>query len=271
MRRDIPYFAARGCRGIAYMHVPIVNWGMRALTQTLFAELSWDPACDTDRILDEYFRGRYGEFAPEMRRIYGEIEAASRDIISWRAWKGGSVLTKMLDWDGARPDAPLPVDDHLKTPEGMEEKGEKNVALLALALAGVEEILLREKRSGRGQGGRFGSALNPIEAKKQGENLLRRALTEDRRLLIYGLDTARLALALGKYYGALYRRDDAAADALWTEVEALESRLESYYLPITHDAETIGIISKDALTRTQMGRTVDRCRVWRLRNGLPVA
>ena len=271
MRKDIPYFAAHGATGMCYMHIPIVNWGMRALTQTLYAELSWDPTCDVNAVLDDYYRGRYGEYAPQMRRIYGKIEAASRDIISWRAWKDRSVLTQMLDWDGARPAAPLRVDDHLETPEGMERRGERNVRFLSEALEELEEVLRLQKRSEAGSSGRFGSALNPIEARKQGEDLLRRALTEDRRLLIYGLDTARLALALGKYYNALFRRDDPAGDALWAEIESLETRLEGYYLPITHDGGYLGIISKDALARTQMGKTIDRCRVWRLRNGMPVA
>ena len=39
---DLPYYYSMGVRGMTYMHVPLVNWGMRTITQVLFAQLCWD-------------------------------------------------------------------------------------------------------------------------------------------------------------------------------------------------------------------------------------
>jgi hypothetical protein len=59
-------------------------------------------------------------------------------------------------------------------------------------------------------------------------------------MLIYGVDTMALMLRMGKYYNALYARNFALADALWQEINALEQKMESYYVPLvfqSHRAE----------------------------------
>ena len=65
---------------------------MRALTQVLFAELAWDPDADIAKIQAEFLSRRYGAYAGRLRSVYDQIDMASQQITSWRAWKDRSCL-----------------------------------------------------------------------------------------------------------------------------------------------------------------------------------
>lgn len=247
MQRDFAYYlGAGGAQGMVFMHIPMVNWGVRALTYYLFAELAWDPVVDVAALLDEYFEKRYGPYAVGMREVYRLIEEASGDITSWRAWKHDSLIYKFLLWDGGVPKEPLDVDDHFGTPEGFEVRGRALLASLEGARTLLESVIRKMK-----------DAEPPCD--QNGKNTMK-ALLDDKRGLLYGIDVQRITFVLGCYYNALYRGDTATADALFAELEALEERLESYYMPATYTLSYLALISKDALTRSQVGDAIARCR-----------
>lgn len=263
MQTDFRNYARNGVGGFSYMHIPLINWGMRALTQQLFAELSWDPDADVSRLIEDYLQKRYGRSAADMAEVYEKTEEAWRFITSWRDWKDQSFLSLMQNWDGRRPTQPLPVDDHFGDPANFERMGLTSEALLQEALAQLNQVLRREKNNTAHISEKIGSAVNPIEQRKEQRNAqLRYFLSEDKRLLLYGRDTMQLMLRMGQYYNALYEGRDAAAAVLWEQVEQLEDRMEGYYMPLTFDRQDI--ISPDALLRSQLREAIARCRKYRI-------
>lgn len=243
LKNDISFYAGNGADGFSYMHLPIVNWGLRTLTQLLFAELIWNFNLDVDCYVEEYYRKRYGKYADRMKQVYQLTEEAGRYIMSWRAWKGESVLSKLMKWDGKVPVKPLEVDDHLKTPAKCEQMGAESEKKLEEALRLIKQALCSEK----------------VAVCK-----VRMFLAEDMRSLIYGLDTMQLMQRLCAYYNALYGGEKHRASELWVEIERLEEKMESYYFPISFQAWRIELVSKDALTRTQLRNTIQNCRKYRL-------
>lgn len=247
MGHDLSYYFNRtGAQGIVFMHIPMVNWGVRALTYYLFTELAWNPDADVAALVDEYLAKRYGRFAERMRRVYERIEDAAGDITSWRAWKHDSIIYKYMLWDGGIPKEPLPVDDHFGTPEGFEARGRAIRAALLEAKALLHGII-REAKDGE-----------PPACRNEKNTM--HALLDDYRNLIYGIDVQHLTLLLGCYYNALYRGDLAAGDALFAEIEAEAEHLESYYMPATYSQSELKLTSKDAFTRSQCDGIVARCR-----------
>ncbi|MCE5228262.1 DUF4838 domain-containing protein [bacterium] len=76
MRADIPYYYKTGARSFNYMHAPTANWGTRTLTQWQMARMLWDPNLNVDELLDDYYAGRYGPAAGQMRKVYGSLRTA---------------------------------------------------------------------------------------------------------------------------------------------------------------------------------------------------
>lgn len=257
MQKDFIHYYESGVRGFSYMHIPMVNWGVRALTQVLYAELSYDVYCDTQKIIEEYFANRYGKYSEIMKTAYAIIDDASKQITSWRAWKSRSVLEKLFYWDGKAPSSPLDVDDHLKSADEFEKIGAITVEKWKKALEIVKGVLLEEKNSAIS--GEIAKAVNPEELRKlkSGSNVLK-LLRDDMRGLIYAVDTYELTLYLGCYYNALARGESGECE--FKKVEEVEERLESYYMPATFTCSQIIMISKSALERTQLLETIQRCR-----------
>ncbi len=261
---DLPAYYAVGVRGLTYMHLPMVNWAMRTLTQVLYAQLAWDIETDIDAFLDEYFILWYGPYAPKMRKAYDLMEESWKYSANWRAWSGKSVLTQLLYWDGKKPDKTLTADNHMD----IINSGRQSVALMTQAMDIINEARTWEKiNAAKTLQVRAEVAVNPIQARemeKAGHYETR--LGEDRRLLIYGLDTMTLMTEFAAYHDAVYREDRTAAETAWIQIEQTAEKLDSYFIPIGFEFPGAGLESKDALTRTQLRDLIRRCRKCRLNN-----
>ena len=265
MAHDFQVYRRTGAAGFVYMHVPLVNWGMRALTQVLFAELAWDPDADIAKIKAEFLSRRYGAYAGRLRSVYDQIDMASQQITSWRAWKDRSLLSRLQSWNGGRPERPLQVDDHFQTPEAFDTAGEQMLSLLQAALLTLRETLSAVKHDTAAIRTDIVTAANPAQQRSAQQSAqLRHALEEDLRLLVYGTDTMQLMLRMGQYYTALYAGCDDRAALLWRQIDTLEQRLEQYYMPLTFSTDCLDLISNDALTRTQLREVIARCRKFRI-------
>jgi hypothetical protein len=267
--RDFPRYHSVGVRGMTYMHVPLVNWGVRTLTQALYAQLAWDERTDVPAFIDEYFLNWYGPHATRMRAAYGLIEEAWLPIAGWRAWSARSVLSQLLSWDGKKPREPLPVDEHFGTAGNAVTSGMRSLDLMRQAMRLIDEAR-REDRDAARHCGNPVVATNPAEARllEQASHYEAR-LGEDRRLLLYGIDTMEIMTALVEYHCALSRDDFEGASAIWRRVESAADRLDSYYLPIGYAHPEPGLVSLDALTRTQVRPLLRRCRQSRLESAAP--
>jgi hypothetical protein len=256
--RDLPAYYAIGVRGITYMHLPMVNWAMRTLTQVLYAQLAWDIETDVEIFLNEYFTLWYGPYAARMRKVYDLLEEAWKFSANWRAWSAKSLLTRLLGWDGQKPAESLTANDHFNPlPSGRE-----SIRLMQQALGILNEVRDEEKlTAAKSPQTRAEIAVNPIQAREM-ENAAgyESRLGEDRRLLIYGLDTMTLMTECVAYHEARYREDRPAAETAWTSIEQTAEKLDSYFIPIGFEEPGAGLVSKDALTRTQLRDLIRRCR-----------
>ncbi len=74
MAADIPYYYSLGARHFHYMHCTTGNWGNKALTNWQMARQLWNPSVDCADLWRDYFRGRYGAAAAQMRLFYESLE-----------------------------------------------------------------------------------------------------------------------------------------------------------------------------------------------------
>jgi hypothetical protein len=249
MRKDIPGHHAAGCRGLTYMHLPLVNWSVRTLTQNLYAQLAWDAGADVDALLNEYFSLWYGPFAQRMRVVYDHTEAAWRHVSQWRNWDKTSVLHQLLRWDGRKPTRPMTIPAHLGDVARTTATGHEAVEKLNAAL----EIMASLRRASDFQ--------PPYELR----------IGEDARALRYGRDTIELMSLLVEYREALLQDRADQANTLWRRIEQVAQSLDSYWVPIGFAGKgKAGIESRDGLTRSQLRDLVRRCRNYRIQNKLPV-
>ncbi len=246
MRQDIPGHYNAGCRGIIYMHVPIVSWGPRTLTQNLYAQLAWDVTTNVDAYTDEYFTKRYGPFASKMKESYSKNEDAWQNISQWRNWYN-SVLSQILKWDGRIPENELNTTEHMGTASHVIQCGRRSVELLKDALRLADECKMIT-----------------------GHDPYDKRISEDYRLLHYGLQTMELMSDMVAYYEALRLNNSALADKEWSDIHRLEKEMDAYWIPIgfKEDFSLIELDSKDALTRTQLKELIGRCKKYRIDNNL---
>jgi hypothetical protein len=249
MRKDIPGHFAAGCRGITYMHVPFVNWAVRALTQNLYAQLAWDADTNVEAYLTEYFNLWYGPYADRMRPVYDDVENAWRYISQWRSWENTSVLSQFLGWNGSKPKTSMSVPQHFGNPAQAIAEGRQAVEKLNHAL-GILESFRQDK-----------DFKLPYEMR----------LGEDRRSVRYGLHTMEIMTTLIAYHEALFNDQAEEANAQWKQIQQAADLLDSYWVPINYaETGTAGIVSRDALTRTQVRDLVRNCRDYRAKNNLPL-
>jgi len=258
---DLPTYYKTGVRGITYMHLPLVNWGMRTLTQLLYAQLSWDVNSDVNAFLDEYFKLYYGPYSKDMRKVYELLEESWAYSSQWRAWGGDSVLSQLQAWDGRKPDKPLPCNDHV-TYDKIVSSGRGSLSLMDKALGILNNIIKKEQvRAATDDNDTLELVMNPVMLRElEMKNCkLGKRLSEDRRLMIYGADTMRIMTELVAFYDALYRDEKDIYNKIWDDIELIADKMDSYYMPITYEALP-GLDSRDALTRSQVGDCIRRCR-----------
>jgi hypothetical protein len=268
MARDWPAYAAAGVRGATYMHIPTLHWGPRALTQNLYARLTWAPTPATAAaLLADYFRDRYGAQSTSLEQVYARVEQAWTLSAQWRAWAGWSALSQLSGWDGTPPKAPLTLHPHLGGTIAAVGAGRDALAALRDALEGVRAAKQDERFAAARPAPPPGTAVNPAELRRlqHGSQVVAR-LAEDLRLLQYGVDILELTVSLLAYYEALRTNPADSADALWATIEAAADRLEGYIVPIDYEWPTPGLVAKDGLQRSQLGPLVERCRAFRLRD-----
>ena len=272
IKNDIPYYQSLGVTSFTYMHPPMVNWAMRSLTQVLYAELTADPNADADAIIEEYFQRRFGAYAPDMKKAYALIEQAWLTSANWRAWGSRSILSQLQVWDGCKPASPLNLDAHFANMEALIESGRQSVAMLQEALNIFNVVRKQEKKSiAIAANNLFVGTIipvNPAELHKlQNQSKVEHHIGEHIRLQRYGLNVMALMTEIVNYYHMLYLGNKQKADEAWHVIEQLEEEAESYYIPLSYEMYKVMVISKDALTRSQLREVIRRCRKDRIANG----
>jgi hypothetical protein len=199
-------------------------------------------------------------------------ESSGQLCAQWRAWASWSVLSQLQAWDGTPASGPLVLHEHLGgTPDAIAA-GRRALTALRSALDLVTEARRREKLIATEMASSPGIAVNPAELLRQqnGARVAKR-LSEDLRLLMYGVDVQDLTVALLAYYEALRHRQTGEAAALWAGIETVAERLEQYVIPLGFAHNGPGLSIRDGLDRSQLGAIVQRCRKFRMEIPVPTA
>lgn len=249
MGNDFRYYSKHAA-GMTYMHLPMVEWGVRNITQLLYAQLCWDADTDVGAFLDQYFVDRYGDSAAAVRQAYEKIEDAFYDIRSWRSWNVNCILTKVQWWNGKQPSAPLQEDDHLAG--NAERRGREILAQLREALAILKRVHREEIAVFCGKATVVaGVAVNPGDKRFAMSGKYVERLEEDLRLVTYGIASMELLVLFLQYHNAWYRGEDK--EAIWEKIEAACDDAVCRYTPIVYPgAEVIELEQRDILERAQL-------------------
>lgn len=257
IQTDLRWYRSLGVQGMTYMHLPMVEWGMRALTQTLFARLAWDVDTDLPAVMDKYFEHLYGPFAPTARRAYELAEEAGKNIAGWRNWNNKSVYSHLSAWDGNKPDRPLFRDDHLA--DEAVAKGRLSADLFAEAAALLDSI--RDEADLYFVGAftpASASSVSPaLNASAQRKNQLGDRLAQDVRSLNYASDMYRLLAAFLDYHERLLAGANTAA--VWAEIQSLCRRMTGYCFAVTYSNPAPELTTRDALERSGLKPLYYRC------------
>lgn len=259
---DIPYYHSIGVTGMTYMHVPVVNWGIRALTQCLYARLMFDVRLDTDAFIGEYFANMYGAEAGEMRKYYDMIQHAWRYVSSWRAWHKDSILSQLLLWDGGIPGGPLRADSHFDGIGDILRSGGESVQTLEDAGRLLDAALDRARRAYVPKPPAL--AVNPADMRTGDPDArVYYNLCEAARGHRYAADMMKLLALVAEYHTALYSAPGNPQNARWQEIEETAAAMEQYYIPMQYAHPGAGLDSRSAIERSQLGAVVARARAAR--------
>lgn len=262
IEKDLKYYSKAGITGTTYMHLPMLEWGMRTQTQYLYAKLSWNSDEDVSALLEKYYTDLYGPFAETAKKAYSLVEEASKHCSSWRAWCGGSVLSNLLNWDGVTVTEDLYRDDHLG--DRAVEFGYRSVEQFKEARKLFEELQPKADEL-YAKEGEFvcGIPLNPTDNRfKQKKNALSDRISTDIRSLHYGIDCYLLLTMFVDYYESLQQGKNT--DELWNALSQLATKMTwySYSVKFTHPLPEITI--PDALDRSGLKGVYYRCLAGRL-------
>ena len=262
MMHDIGVYKSYGCKGMTYMHVPVINWGVRNLTQCLYAELLWNSNFDVQKFLDTYFTDRYGVYASEMKKAYSLIEEATKYISSWRSWDTKNILDKLMKWDGSIPTEPMVGDFDLKGKE--VEVGDMIVSNYDKALKIIENCCdkefsiekLKDLRSTEG-------IVNPVMMQNALKASTTSNLEDDMRNVKYGYESFKMLVLFYKYYNALYNKENT--DKLWEEIDTLAKDMIKSIMPaeFLYGYGKTEIKTHDYLKRSQLKDTYYKCKILR--------
>ncbi|MBR3942114.1 MAG: DUF4838 domain-containing protein [Clostridia bacterium] len=269
MSHDICHYYDLGVRGMTYMHLPMLEWGLRNITQLTYAELCNNINADISKLEENYFKDRYKDMAEDMKEVYALCEEACKFITSFRSFRNDCVLIKMRYWDGTKPTEAFPLDDHLQGKAISE--AEKSVKNYTKALEKIQDIRKKHFYNfGTTYVASLKEAVNPVELMKRRTDILGRRLNESVRMIEYGRDLMQLECLFLKYYDALLQNENG--NEIWAELDALVIKLTDRFMPLTYvnSLENIELCCKDMIERSQFKEQYFKCMKYRIHNGLPV-
>ncbi len=259
---DLKWYGENGISGMTYMHLPIVEWGMRAINQLLYAKLCWNKDTDTNAVTEKYFEDLYGLYSKKAKEVYSFTEEAVKHSTSWRAWCQRSVLSALLNWDGRKPSEKLFRDDHLS--DNAVSYGKISIELLKHSLSIMKEIhtsadLIFAKNCSINPG----VPVNPTDTRfKQKKNELSDRVSQDIRGLKYAIDVYELMVGFVEYHEALMKGE--STDALWKSISELCVKMKEYCYSIKYKHPAPELSCVDALERSGLKDLYYRCLAYRI-------
>ncbi len=251
---EIPKFIEMGIGGITYMHIPLVNWGVKAITQWVYSNLSWDPTLDREELLNDYFEKRYHENAEGMRKVYAKLEKTFDDVQTWRSWAPESILSQLLVWNGSVPTKEFETRGHYKDNADLIARGKEILNLLNECATEVFDMKKKYFYS-QPMVDKIVLAMNPCELiGLRAPNPEEFKLGEALRCILYAIDVMTLMVALVEYNDALYHGKPSGE--FWETVEKTYDKLDTYYTIADRGTFFGGGDTRTGLDRSQLERAV---------------
>ncbi len=266
MQKDFINYYKNGVLGMTYMHLPMIEWGMKTLTQLLYAKLSWNVDANVEEIINKYFQDLYGEFKDEAKNAYMLTEEAGKYCANWRSWGKESILTSLLLWDGESVQDDLCKDEHLKGND--VQIGMKSAELLEEA----KDILTKIRKQAnytyiKNYIPISGAAINPNDKRFWwNKNFMGERISQDIRNLIYGIDVYKLMAYFVEYYNEL--KENKNTDATWNTITALALKMESYSYGVKYSHTEPELFPGDVFERSGLKNVYYKCLAVRCRKGL---
>lgn len=263
IRHDIKFYESCGATGLNYMHLPMMAWGVRNITQLLFGQLLWDSDTDVDAFVKQYYKDRYGSYADKLAKAYDLIEDASKYCTSWRSWKSNSILTNLMLWDGRKPQAPLLQDDHLNGNAAKE--GNFCVNALQEAYDIIMECFIDNINHTDTTPVTL-KAVNPGEIQKMlSTTPITEHLAEDLRLVKYGINMMKIMTLFIEYHEAMF--EDAPTENIWKQLDETALNMVQEYMPLNYlnSLDKFELSCRDTLTRSQLKTLYYRCKANRFK------
>lgn len=247
---DVRYYHKAGVEGFTYMHLPMVEWGVKTLTQHLLANLLRDPYCDIQTKIDEYFENIYGKYADKARKAYELCEEGTLYSSSWRSWDETSILSTLIGWNGYTVNEPLYRDSHLG--DTLIEKANRAAECFEEALNIMRELRMDAHMSIKlNVPAVIARGVNPSQHQKFKTIIpIFDRLNEDIRGLKYGADCARLLALFVEYYELLHKKEDETK--VWNEIYELANEMSEYSYAVKYRHPVPKIMVCDALDRSGM-------------------
>lgn len=269
MQKDFLTYRKNGVAGMSYMHIPMMEWGVRNLTQSLFAALCNNISLNIDKFKECYFCDRYGIYSEDAKKAYTLCEKASEYASSWRSWGENCILSVLNAWDGSKPIKELYQDEHFNG--NVVETGEKCIENYKTA-AGIMRGCLGRRNAEVAEKINIAEycIVNPVQQQNTARDFITAHIEEDIRLLMYGHDVMNLTVLFIKYYNALLKNEDG--DAVWYEIDTVSEDMAERYMPMTYinSEKTIELTCKDMFERSQLHTLYYKCLKYRLYTNLKV-
>ena len=263
--KELRYYLDNGCTGSTYMHNPSPNWGIRALTQLLHTQYSWNVDTNYDDFVNDYLKKKYKNHSKKMKKVYSLWEEVTKNISLWRT-EFISVLAAFESVEGefGEPEITL---SHFATEESCIAALKKVVKTADTAIAKLKNILKEEQLCNWKDLPALRD-LPPLVVPTDLEyvkyyNKVEHRLSEDLRGLLYGAEILRLEYLLLKYHNLM--RVGKSSNKIWQQIEETASRLNEMYMPVTYEKPTPGVNVLDGLTRSQLRMTITRYRGQRIK------
>ena len=247
MINDIVYYHNAGVKGFTYMHLPMVEWGVRCLTQYMIANLTRNPKCDALALVDEYFVNMYGKYAKQAKEAYELCEKATEYCSSWRSWSADSLLSTLIGWNGYTVKEPLFRDAHLgdNAAKGFAAADcfEQAAKIMRDIRADVQMNLKLDVPDVIARG------VNPSQHQKFKTVIpILNRLNDDIRGIKYGNDCFRILALFTEYYECLHKGQDETA--VWTEIYELANKMSEYAFSVLYAHPLPELFVVDALARS---------------------
>lgn len=261
MTKDLKFYKENGIGGMTYMHLPMLEWGMRNLTQSLYAELCDNINTEAEKFINQYYKDRYAEQWQDVKKAYDHLEEAAKYCSHLRAWNETSLLSVMqAEFDGKKPEKPLFENNHLggRAYEICENSAflyEKALKIFKECKNKRFEYIFNAKKDEKQK-----RAVNPLELAKNKKDAVIKHYDEDIRLTMYGRDVMKLTALLLKYYKMLFKSENT--NELWEEIETLAEDMSYRYMPLTYinSQDNIELQCRDILDRSQLREIYYKCK-----------